>query len=120
MDRFPYHAEAHQDQLCQLISAHIDAIENDVRIGRVSTTERLLDRLDEVGESRADALAILRAAVVGRSQAVGVDNAAAVQAAIYFEAEALAEGDLAEMERGWAESQDDDRIERAAWHREFA
>ena len=112
MDRFPYDAEAREDQLCQVIDASIQAIHHDIRIGRMSTTERVLDRL-EVGATRDEARQILRAAVVGHSQAVGVKQAAAVQAAIYFEAEALAELDVADMERRRAESRDENRIARA-------
>lgn len=112
MDRFPYASEDREDQVCQVIDSRIKAIHHDIRIGRMSTTERVLARL-EVGATRDQALAILRAAVVGHSQAVGFKYAGAVQAAIYFEAEALAELDVADMERARAESRDENTVARA-------
>jgi hypothetical protein len=98
MDRFPYDAEAREDKVCQLIDARIHAIKNDIRVDRASTVEAVLERLD-LGDFEGDACEVLRQAVVGHSAAVGLDRAAAVEAAIYFEAEALAERDVADMER---------------------
>jgi hypothetical protein len=118
MDRFPYDAEAREDKVCQLIDARIHAIKNDIRVDRASTVEAVLERLD-LGDFEGDACDILRAAVVGHSAAVGVDNAAAVEAAIYFEAEALAQEDVADMERRRTEEAQHARIERMAWDREI-
>ena len=119
MDRFPYDAEAREEQVCQLIDARIHAIKHDILIGRVSTTEVVLERL-QLDEGEDDARRVLWTAVVGGSCAVGVDNASAVQAAIYFEAEELAERDVADMERRRAESARDNRIEQRVYDRFFA
>jgi hypothetical protein len=119
MDRFPYPAEDREDQVCQLIDARIHAIKHDIRVNRVSTVEAVLDRLD-MDKIEGDARDVLRLAVVSHSRAVGVDAAAAVEAAIYFEAEALAERDVADMERRRVESERDSRIERRVWDHFFA
>jgi hypothetical protein len=119
MDRFPYTAEDREDQVCQLIDARIHAIKHDIRANRVSTVAAVLDRLD-LGDFEGDAREVLRQAVVGHSAAVGVDHAAAVEAAIYFEAEALAERDVADMERRRAQSAQDARIEQRVWNHFFA
>jgi hypothetical protein len=119
MDRFPYAAEDREDQISQLIDARTHAIKHDVRVNRASTIEAVLERLD-LGDFDGDARDILHAAVVGHSAAVGVDHAAAVEAAIYFEAEALAERDVADMERRHAESARDNRIEQRVWNHFFA
>lgn len=119
MDRFPYTAEDREDQVCQLIDARIHAIKHDIRANRVSTVEAVLERLD-LGAFEGDAREVLRQAVVGHSAAVGVDHAAAVEAAIYFEAEALAERDVADMERRRAQSAQDARIEQRVWNHFFA
>jgi len=119
MDRFPYTAEDREDQVCQLIDARIHAIKHDIRANRVSTVAAVLDRLD-LGDFEGDAADVLRQAVVGHSAAVGVDHAAAVEAAIYFEAEALAERDVADMERRRIEEAQHDRIERRVWNHFFS
>jgi plasmid stability protein len=119
MDRFPYAAEDREDKVCQLIDARIHAIKQDIRVNRASTVEAVLEHLD-LGDTEADARDILRAAVVGHSAAVGVHYAAAVEAAIYFEAEALAERDVADMERHRAESARENRIEQRVWNHFFA
>lgn len=119
MDRFPYDAEAREDQVCQLIDARIHAIKNDIRANRASTVAAVLERLD-LGAFEGDACDVLRQAVVGHSAAVGVDHASAVEAAIYFEAEALAERDVADLERRRADSQRERRIEQRVFERFFA
>jgi hypothetical protein len=119
MDRFPYSIEDREDQLAQLIDARIHAIKHDIRVNRASTVAAVLERLD-LGDFEGDAADVLRAAVVGHSAVVGVDNAAAVEAAIYFEAEALAERDVADMERRRAESERENRIEQRVWNHFFA
>lgn len=119
MDRFPYTAEDREDQVCQLIDARIHAIKHDIRANRVSTVEAVLERLD-LGDFEGDAREVLRQAVVGHSAAVGVAHAAAVEAAIYFEAEHLAERDVADMERRRAQSAQDARIEQRVWNHFFA
>lgn len=119
MSRFPYTAEDREDQICQLIDARIHAIKHDIRANRVSTVEAVLDRLD-LGDFEGDAREVLRQAVVGHSAAVGVTHAAAVEAAIYFEAEALAERDVADMERRRADAARDNRIEQRVWNHFFA
>ncbi|WP_440966109.1 hypothetical protein ACL58G_07755 [Massilia sp. GER05] len=119
MDRFPYTAEDREDQVCQLIDARIHAIKHDIRANRASTVAAVLERLD-LGSFDGDAGAVLHAAVVGHSAAVGVDHAAAVEAAIYFEAEALAESDVADMERRREQSAQDARIEQRVWNHFFA
>lgn len=111
MGRFPYATEDLEDKLCQLIDARIHAIKQDIRENRVSTVEAVLERLD-LGDLEGDARDVLRQAVFGHSAAVGVDHAAAVEAAIYFEAEALAERDVADMERRRAEESLVARAER--------
>jgi hypothetical protein len=119
MDRFPYDAEAREDKICQLIDARIQAIKHDIRMNRVSTIEAVLERLD-LGDFEGDARDVLREAVVGHSTAVGVEHAAAVELAIFQEAEALAERDVADMEKRRAEAERDARIERRVWERFFA
>jgi hypothetical protein len=119
MDRFPYSIEDREDQLSQLIDARIHAIKHDIRVNRASTVAAVLERLD-LGDSEEVAAEVLHLAVVGHSAAVGVDNAAAVEAAIYFEAEALAERDIADMERCRAESARENRIEQRVWNHFFA
>jgi RNA:NAD 2'-phosphotransferase (TPT1/KptA family) len=119
MDRFPYDAEARENRVIELIDARIHAIRHDIRVNRASTVAAVVDRLD-LGNFEGDARDILRAAVVGHSAAVGVDHAAAVEAAIYFEAEALAERDIADMERRRAESARENRIEQRVWNHFFA
>lgn len=119
MDRFPRTAEDREDQVCQLIDARIHAIKHDIRVNRASTVAAVLERLD-LGDFEGDAREVLRQAVVGHSAAVGVDHAAAVEAAIYFEAEALAERDVADMERRRAQSAQDARIEQRVWNHFFA
>ena len=119
MDRFPYTAEDREDQVCQLIDARIHAIKHDIRANRASTVAAVLERLD-LGDSEEVAAEVLHLAVVGHSAAVGVDNAAAVEAAIYFEAEALAERDVADMERRRVESERENRIEQRVWNHFFA
>lgn len=119
MDRFPYAAEDREDQIAQLIDARIHAIKHDIRANRASTVSAVLERLD-LGDFEGDAGAVLHQAVVGHSAAVGVDHAAAVEAAIYFEAEALAERDVADIERRRAQSAQDARIERRVWNHFFS
>jgi hypothetical protein len=119
MDRFPYSVEDREDQLAQLIDARIHAIKQDIRVNRASTVAAVLERLD-LGDSEEVAAEVLHLAVVGNSAAVGVDNAAAVESAIYFEAEALAERDVADMERRRLESARDNRIEQRVWNHFFA
>jgi hypothetical protein len=119
MDRFPYTAEDREDRVCQLIDARIHAIKHDIRANRVSTVEAVLERLD-LGDYEGDARDVLRLAVVGRSRAVGVEHAAAVEAAIYFEAEALAERDVSDMERRRAEEAQHARIEQRVWNHFFS
>lgn len=119
MDRFPYSIEDREDQLAQLIDARIHAIKHDIRANRAnraSTIAAVLERLD-LGDFEGDAAEVLRLAVVGHSAAVGVDHAAAVEAAIYFEAEALAERDVADMERRRVEESVSARAERWLWAR---
>lgn len=119
MDRFPYSIEDREDQIAQLIDARIHAIKHDIRENRASTVAAVLERLD-LGDFDGDAADVLRAAVVGHSAAVGVDHAAAVEAAIYFEAEALAEKDVADMERRRAESERENRIDLRVWNHFFS
>lgn len=119
MDRFPYSIEDREDQLAQLIDARIHAIKHDIRANRASTVTAVLDRLD-LGAFEGDAAEVLRLAVVGHSAAVGVDHAAAVESAIYFEAEALAERDVADMERRREQAAQDARIEQRVWNHFFA
>jgi len=119
MDRFPYSIEDREDQIAQLIDARIHAIKHDIRVNRASTVAAVLERLD-LGDSEEVAAEVLHLAVVGHSAAVGVDNAAAVEAAIYFEAEALAEKDVADMERRRVESERDNRIEQRVWNHFFS
>lgn len=116
MDRFPYDAEAREEKVCELIDARIHAIKNDIRVNRASTVAAVLERLD-LGKFEGDAREVLHLAVVGHSAAVGVDHAAAVEAAIYFEAEALAERDVADMERRRPEESTAARAERWLWAR---
>jgi hypothetical protein len=119
MDRFPYAAEDREDQIAQLIDARIHAIKHDIRANHVSTVAAVLERLD-LGDFEGDAREVLHAAVVGHSAAVGVAHAAAVEAAIYFEAEALAERDVADMEQRRAEAAQQARIEQRVWDRHFS
>ena len=114
--KFPYDAEAREDKICQLIDARIQAIKHDIRINRASTVEAVLERLD-LGDFDGDAADILRQAVVGHSAAVGVDHAAAVELAIFQEAEALAEKDADDMERHRAEESLSERAMRWLWDR---
>lgn len=102
MTSFPYQREVREDQICHLIDARIHAIKNDVRIGRATTIERVVTHL-HIRATREVARATVRAAVVGHSRAVGVANAGAVELAIFREAEALAEQDVADMERSRSE-----------------
>lgn len=113
MDRYPYAAEDREEMVCQLIDARIKAMRTDILMQRESTIEAVLERL--VLETDEDPRAVLWSAVAAGSSAVGVDNAAAVQLAIFQVAESLAEWDVADMERARAESRDDDRIQRASW-----
>jgi hypothetical protein len=116
MDRFPYDDEASEDKICQLIDARIQAIKHDIRINRVSTIEAVLERLD-LGDFEGDAADVLRQAVVGHSAAVGVDHAAAVELAIFQEAEVLAEKDVDDMERYRVEESLSERAMRWLWDR---
>jgi hypothetical protein len=118
MDRFPYDVEARENRICELIDARIHAIKHDVRANRASTVAAVLERLD-LGDFEGDAADVLRQAVIGHSAAVGVDHAAAVEAAIYFEAEALAERDVADMERRRVDSARESRIEQRVWNHFF-
>lgn len=111
MDRYPYAAEDREDIVCQLIDARIKAMRTDILMQRESTIEAVLERL--VLETDEDPRAVLWSAVAAGSSAVGVDSAAAVQLAIFQVAEALAEWDVADMERSRAESRDDNRIAQA-------
>jgi|GEM_PF-5605618 len=115
MDRFPYDAEAREDKICQLIDARIHAIKHDIRINRVSTVEAVLDRLD-MDKIEGDARDILRAAVAGHSAAVGVSHAAAVELAIFREAEALAESDVTDMEKRRVDESLSERAMRWLWN----
>jgi len=116
MDRFPYSIEDREDQIAQLIDARIHAIKHEIRVNRASTVAAVLERLD-LGDFDGDAGDVLHLAVVGHSAAVGVDHAAAVESAIYFEAEALAERDVADMERRRVEESVSARAERWLWAR---
>lgn len=119
MDRFPHDADAREQQLQRLIDARIHAIKHDIRANRASTVAAVLDRLN-LSDFEGDAADVLCQAVIGHSVAVGVDHAAAVESAIYFEAEALAERDVADMERRRAESERDNRIEQRVWNHFFS
>jgi NAD(P)H-nitrite reductase large subunit len=113
--RPPYDAEAREEKICQLIDARIHAIKHDIRVNRASTVSAVLERLD-LGDFEGDACDILRSAVVGHSAAVGVDHAAAVELAIFHEAEALAEKDVDDMERYRVEESLSERAMRWLWN----
>lgn len=119
MDRFPYTAEDREDQVCQLIDARIHAIKHDIRANRASTVAAVLERLD-LGDFEGVAAEVLYLAVIGHSAAVGVDHAAAVEHAIFKEAEALAERDVADMERRRSESARENSASLRIWDRMFA
>jgi hypothetical protein len=109
---FPYDAEAREDAICQLIDARTKAIRMDVLIGRESTTQAVLARL-EIDADENEVRRIVWAALVGGSHAVGAGLVGLVHLAIFEEAEALAESDVADMERSRAASADEDRISQA-------
>jgi hypothetical protein len=119
MDRFSCDNEDREEQICQLIDARIHAIKHDIRANRASTVAAVLERL-ELTDFEGDAADVLRAAVVGHSAAVGVDHAETVEHAIFKEAEALAERDVADMERRRADSARDSRIDARVWNHFFA
>jgi CO/xanthine dehydrogenase Mo-binding subunit len=112
MRDFPYDAEAREDQVCQLIDARTKAIRLDILTGRESTTRAVLERLD-IDADEDEARMVMWRAVVCGSSAVGAEHAEAVAHAIFKEAEALAEADVAEMERSREQSRDECRIARA-------
>jgi hypothetical protein len=113
MDRHQYTAEDRAEQLAKLVAARTDAIEAAILIGRQSTIEAVIDRLEGVECEREEAAALIKAAIIGRSWLVGIRIAAAVQFAIYNVALPLAEGDVAGMERSRAESRDENRVATA-------
>lgn len=115
MDRFPCAAEDREKQICQLIDARTKAIRLDILIGRQSTTDAVAARLPIRDEE--EARAVLWNAMVGGSGAVGAERMGQVEFAMFAEAEELAKADVADMERGRAESEDEARIERATWAR---
>jgi hypothetical protein len=111
--------EARENKLCLLINARTHAIERDILTGRVSTTEAVLERMTIDGDED-EVRVILWTAVVGGACAVGAHSMSGVEAAIYFEAEALAEKDVADMERRRIDEARFDRIERRVYDHFFA
>lgn len=105
--------------LQRLIASRTDAIERDILTGRISTTEAVMERLTIDGDEE-EVRVILWTAVVGGACAVGADSMSNVEAAIYFEAEALSEKDVADMERRRIEEARFDRIERRVYDHFFA
>jgi len=112
MDRYPY-TEERDEALADQLDLHTKAIRFDIFAGRLETIRVIAERLDQLEAGAQEAEALVRAAVVGHSALVGVRIASAVQAAIYFEAEARAEKSVEGMERRRAESRDDNRIAQA-------
>lgn len=110
---------AREDKLTELIRARHIAAEADIKAGRQSTIKAIAvlagmgDGLTSLGAEADEAEALVRAAVVGRSQLVGTRIVGIVQWAIYEYVMPLAEQDLADIERNRAEDADDARAERA-------
>ena len=105
--------------LQRLIAARTHAIERDILTGRVSTSEKVLERLTVAGDEE-EVRAILWTAVVGGAGAVGADNMSRVETAIYCEAEELAEMDRTDIERRRKEDEQFRRIEQRVHERFFA
>ena len=126
MDRFPYDAEAREQQLQRLIDARITATENDILAGRATIVRAVAelagaqhgDRSLNCDEDEAEAL--VRAAVLGKSLLVGTRIAEVVQYAIYAYVLPLAQGDLADAEKRRADAAREQRIEQRVFERVFA
>jgi hypothetical protein len=126
MDRFPYDAEAREQQLQRLIDARIHATENDILAGRKNIVRAVAelasaqhgDRSLNCDEDEAEAL--VRASVLGKSALVGARIAEVVQYAIYAYVLPLAQGDLADAEKRRADAARDQRIEQRVFERFFA
>lgn len=118
MDRFPYDAEAREDQVCQLIDARTKAIRLDILMKRQSTTDAVAARLPIRDEDEARAL--LWNAVTGGSSAVGAEQMGAVEFAIFREAEALAEKDVADMARARAVEAAEESASLRLWNSYFS
>lgn len=110
MDRHHFNEEDREDQVAEQIDLHTKAMHFDVFAGNPQTIRAIAERLTDLEAGATEAEALVRAAVVGHSALVGVRIVAAVQSAIYFEAEARAERSVDAMEQGRRESQDDNRI----------
>lgn len=110
---FVYDHEAREDAICQLIDARIKAIKADILIKHASTTDAVLTRLPIADED--EARAVLWKAVTGGSSAVGLKHASVVELAIFEEAQALAEADVADMERHREEAAAQERAGRAVF-----
>jgi hypothetical protein len=110
MDRLPDFAEDRMTKLNSLINARITAIESDILVGRKSTIVAVAERLNGIEAGAEEADVLVRAAVLGNSALVGPRIAEAVSAAIFFEAESLADKDIADIERSRDESSGEDRI----------
>jgi hypothetical protein len=126
MDRFPYDAEAREQQLQRLIDARIHATENDILAGRMTIVRVVAelasaqqgDRSLNCDEDEAEAL--VRAAVLGKSTLVGARIAEVVIYAIYAYVLPLAQGDLADAEQRRADAAREQRIDQRVFERFFA
>lgn len=107
------------DKLSELITARHIAAEADIVAGRMSTVRAIAELAGSgdgdtcLGAETDEAEALVRAAIVGRSQLVGARIVGIVQWAIYQHVMPLAQQDLADMERSRRESADDQRISQA-------
>lgn len=119
MHRDQFTTEDRDDQVAEQLDLHIKAIALAVFTGCQQTVRAIAERLTELECGAEEAEALVRAAVVGHSALVGVRIAGAVQAAIYFEAEARAERSVDGMEQRRAESRSENRIAQVQFDREL-
>jgi hypothetical protein len=125
MDRFPYDAEAREQQLQRLIDARIHATENDILAGRKTIVRAVAELASVLRGDRSlncdedEAEALVRAAVVGKSVLVGTRIAEVVNFAIYAYVLPLAQGDLEDAEKRRAEAAQDERIQQRVWNHFF-
>ena len=114
MDRFPYDAEAREQQLITETRKQFSILSRAVDAGDGQALKRIGDALGEYVSDTQAAGELVRDMLTNRDAGQKV-----ITDLIWAEAGTLAEIEVKCMERRRKESADEDRIERYQWRREY-
>lgn len=112
MDRHHFDDEDREEQLIEATRSHFSALSRAVIAGEPVATKRITNALNEFVADDAAAAELVRAVLLNSQAALTV-----LTDLIWDEASELAEADVAAMEKGRAESYDENRIDRAVLDR---